>query len=68
MICAFMRWLRMAAIALIDAGLVLGVLTFVVRLDPIVSLVAVILGIAGLALFFWRNAFRIGQDSSPTRS
>jgi len=58
----------MAAIALIDAGLVLGVLTFVVRLDPIVSLVAVILGIAGLALFFWRNAFRIRQDSSPTRS
>ncbi len=63
-----MRWLSIAAIALIDAGLVLGVLTLVVGLDPIVRLVAVILGIAGLALFFWRNALKTRQDSSPTRS
>lgn len=66
-IFAFMRWLRVVTIALIDAGLVLGVLTFLVRLDEIVRLVAVILGVAGLALFFSRSASKTRSDSPPTR-
>jgi hypothetical protein len=47
-----MRWLRLVAFAISDVGLVLGVLTFVVRLDPIVRVVAVLLVVAGLALIF----------------
>jgi hypothetical protein len=62
-----MRRLRMVAILLIDASLVFGVLTFVVKLDPIMRLVAVILGIAGLGLFFWRSALKTRHESSPTR-
>ena len=62
-----MRWLRVLSIALIDTGLVLGVLTFIVGLDSIVRLVAVILEVAGLVLFFWGSALKTKHDSSTTR-
>jgi len=53
-----MRWLRLVAFAISDVGLVLGVLTFVVRLDPIVRVVAVLLVVAGLALIVWSSALK----------
>jgi len=49
-----LRRLRLVGIVLGDAGILLAILTFIVRLDSIVSLVAVILILAGVvALFRW---------------
>ena len=47
-----LRRLRLAGIVLGDVGIVLAILTFVVRIDPIVRLVAVILIVVGVALLF----------------
>ena len=53
-----MRWLRLVGIVLGDAGIALAILTFIVRLDSIVRLVAVILIVAGVVLLFRWSALK----------
>ena len=53
-----LRRLRLAGIILGDVGIVLAILTFVVRVDPIVRLVAVILIVVGVVLLFRWSALK----------
>jgi len=56
-----LRRLRLVGIVLGDAGIALAILTFLVRLDSIVRLVAVILIVAGVALLFRLSALRASE-------
>jgi anaerobic C4-dicarboxylate transporter len=56
-----LRRLRLVGIVLGDAGIALAILTFIVRLDSIVRLVAVILIIAGVALLFRWSALKASE-------
>jgi hypothetical protein len=47
-----LRRLRLVGIVFGDVGIVLAILSFVVRLDSIVRLVAIILIIAGVVMLF----------------
>ena len=56
-----LRRLRLVGIVLGDAGIALAILTFIVRLDLIVRLVAVILIVAGVALLFRWSALKASE-------
>ena len=56
-----LRRLRLVGIVLGDVGVALAILTFIVRLDSIVGLVAVILIVAGLALLFRWSALKASE-------
>jgi hypothetical protein len=56
-----LRRLRLVGLVLGDAGIALAILTFVVRLDSIVRLVAVILIVAGVALLFRWSALKASE-------
>jgi len=56
-----LRRLRLVGIVLGDAGIALAILTFIVRLDSIVRLVAVILIVAGVALLFRWSALKASE-------
>ena len=56
-----LRRLRLVGIVLGDVGIALAILTFTVRLDSIVRLVAVILIVAGLALLFRWSALKASE-------
>ena len=56
-----LRRLRLAGIVLGDVGIALAILTFIVRLDSIVRLVAVILIVAGVVMLFRWSALKANQ-------
>ncbi len=58
-----LRLIRLGGIVLGDVGIALAILTFIVRLDSIVRLVAVILIVAGVVLLFRWSALKanLGQ-------
>jgi hypothetical protein len=55
-------WLRLVGIVLGDVGIALAILTFIVRLDTIVRLAAVILIVAGVVLLFRWSALKANQS------
>jgi hypothetical protein len=57
-----LRWLRLVGIVLGDVGIALAILTFMVILDTIVRLVAVILIVAGVVLLFRWSALKVNQS------
>ena len=65
-----MRQLRSVGIVLGDVGIVLAILTFIVRLDSIVRLVAVVLIVAGVVLLFRWSALKAteGQKTDGIKS
>jgi glutamate-1-semialdehyde aminotransferase len=56
--------LRFVGIALADVGMVLAVLTFIVRLDSIARLFGIILIVAGVVTLFRWSALKVGVDQN----
>jgi hypothetical protein len=59
-----LRRLRLVGIVFGDVGIVLAILSFVVRLDSIVRLVAIILIIAGVVMLFRWSALKANEDQN----
>jgi hypothetical protein len=57
-----LRRLRLVGIVLGDVGIALAILTFIVGLDSIVRLGAVILIVAGVVLLFRWSALKANQS------
>ncbi len=56
--------LRFVGIALADVGMVLAVLSFIVRLDSIARLFGIILIVAGVVTLFRWSALKVGVDQN----